>query len=1771
MIENKNKTIKYCILTILMLVILAISVILILPNFNISSIETMTQKAAQKLETDLDEIQTELVDIAFVNGSDGDIEVYKTHLTGIADVSGKVLFCVEHGQKFWPHRDETQPSISVDTAKIYGYLSSPTEKYWGRKHDECWPCRHDKERTYPYLICTNNHYNLVQNGSNYMPDAGYIVTYQDMEEVTEEKQAALWATGINFGKDSKSVNRDGTTDLEKYGGTEIYNEALHYKEFHDQITEDGKNYSEPDIKVEDRTDSNKITVKANNKEQTLTIGPLSIDYIYGAYDNVAFGGISDMYMVGYNSKGDVVKGRIEILKYVDPIGIAYEPKYFKPNQQDDSFVDYLEQVYPKGQSAGEETFQLMINNPNADLGKDAKEDEYVSSVKIHVEFKWMGVTSAKVCEMEGYYYDVNWRHPHKRHCCCNDPDCNGRCCYYCYGYSWLTATKIQDHIQLLTGERKLFSKEIELNTGMIPLNITMDLGGKVWEDVPAGKEYIADGKYGNNDKVIPNVKVTLYTEDGDIATLLSNASEEKISDEEIMSRVNPTYTDKNGDYLFKGLDPLKKYYVTFEYNGQIYLPTDYNLNISDYNTDAWKITSKGTETPSDRKGYDENFAEICSSPVNYPVPDQDKVLNSSSLTKKGGKYYNEAFSQYELMGFELNKDGNYELGVRLIDSFYTIDEDRRSETYGEIIETNELQSGEISDAIRKFILENKKSPTYKDMLNIYNYIAGNNDTLWRKLQFIEDCKIQSYTQAQGEEHDLYPVYDNIVINRTIDMKYNTAEEARNQFENKDTSTELIDGLFYNPIYPGQFFVNQGLWRRQEADLALRKDIAYAATRINGKTEVYTYDKRSQMTDEEREELARLRAIYEKDRTNLDNYQAYVKYAEKIEGKYYWEIQLRMRDYNNYYASAYTREIYPADYSYRSSATNKSGKDLELYVTYKITVRNSSTSIVSEIKEIVDYYDKDYTYMNNLSWIMYKKNSNGDNSEISLSEDEYFNAIDKLSLKDLQDNNKAKSINSSYSDKENSNGTYTGTSRYGSVSQQDMEEEYNSVYIRGLDSKKLASGEEAYVYLTFKVNENSQGIILDDGTHDNDETLKQNYAEINGYTTYYKDGTELPNGIIIKGEGKPAGLIDIDSNPGNLCLEDLKEDRYEKNFEDDTDRAKSIKVTILDNGRSINGTVWEDKRTQTVSNSVIGDGVRNLDKDGKELEIGINGITVELVEKLENGNEYLWQTTTTKTVTLKDADGNEIKKDGYYEFKTDENNNVYIIPGNYFIRFHYGNTDATVLTNNNGGSNMVSYNGQDFKSTVYQKNMNVIDDKKDEIKDNPTQDTNKENYEKETYYDIKASDAFGSNLSDAKDLWKNEKRTINWEEITLSGRQEVNSYSNNNGNGVTNHLAEVLASPYASTINSELIKELRENTNMTAETGIIVLEGEYNRTKTDGYNNNSNGSEIYLYGNDLNGKYTLNNVDFGLTERPKAQLELSKKVTNVKVTLANGNTLFDATKSATDINWAANKAYNLISKMSGNKYQEYYGQGNRYAYRTEVDTLVASKYDASHNNGLIKLDMDNELMHRATIRITYALTVTNAGETSYTGQDFYYKGTGTSEVVTTTANVVLDYVANNLQFRAEDNTDGGWTTVNDVVNTEGLNDSLSDATKKYNTIIDTKKLAIPLKPGETTTPVSLVLTQSMTAQNTADDRTYNNIAEITTISNSVGRRMAYSIQGNQDPTAEEPTEVDSVKSEEVIVIPPTGIGEIVTYIALAIGVLVILTTGIIFIKKKVLKK
>ena len=338
--------------------------------------------------------------------------------------------------------------------------------------------------------------------------------------------------------------------------------------------------------------------------------------------------------------------------------------------------------------------------------------------------------------------------------------------------------------------------------------------------------------------------------------------------------------------------------------------------------------------------------------------------------------------------------------------------------------------------------------------------------------------------------------------------------------------------------------------------------------------------------------------------------------------------------------------------------------------------------------------------------------------------------------------------------------------------------------------------------------------------------------------------------------------------------------------------------------------------------------------------------------------------------------------------------------------------------------------------------------------------------------------------------------------------------------------------------------------MLAETGIITAEFEYNQPVED---------------SEYTRDYVFDNVDFGLEERPKAQLELDKSVANVEVTLANGTILFDINGAANNALWQDHQEYSIDEEKDEN--------GIYSASREDIQNIVRRT-----DKGLIQLTMDQELMHGATIQVTYNVKVTNVGEIDYASQNFYYIGTPTNgeSAVTTTAEQVVDYVANNLQFDSNNttNTENGWTVITaDTLINEGLVDSSLAATDnnklaQFNTIIQTEILAEDLVPGQETSS-TLVLSQLITAQNSDDDLTYENIVEIVKTSNAVGRRMEYSIVGNQDPT-EDPAEVDSSAAERIIILPPFGIGDVVVYGMIALVIGAVLVVGIVLIRRKVLK-
>lgn len=178
-----------------------------------------------------------------------------------------------------------------------------------------------------------------------------------------------------------------------------------------------------------------------------------------------------------------------------------------------------------------------------------------------------------------------------------------------------------------------------------------------------------------------------------------------------------------------------------------------------------------------------------------------------------------------------------------------------------------------------------------------------------------------------------------------------------------------------------------------------------------------------------------------------------------------------------------------------------------------------------------------------------------------------------------------------------------------------------------------------------------------------------------------------------------GCIDIDSAPDNIT---------EHKTEDDSDDARGLNIQVNMAERTINGYVFEDKKSNNPGTYNTGNG------EYENGETKVNDVIVQLIEiqEIEINNakiklEYIWQETVSGQSTVKyiTTDGkviatyeNGVTEQGEYKFTG-------FIPGKYIVRFIYGDGtyyDKTINgsdTSNNSKVNILKYNGQDYKSTV----------------------------------------------------------------------------------------------------------------------------------------------------------------------------------------------------------------------------------------------------------------------------------------------------------------------------------------------------------------------------------------------------------------------------------------------------------------------------------------
>ena len=1405
---------------------------------------------------------------------------------------------------------------------------------------------------------------------------------------------------------------------------------------------------------------------------------------------------------------------------------------------------------------------------------------------------------------------------------------------------------------------------------LIGTDCTVEIGGKVWVDKGATKEDKLNGRlnYGNADTYdfrYAGMQVELHLGDRN------------------GSIVYTTTTDENGSYHFDKLDALEKYTVVFTYNGQLYQQTYYKDDLSGGFSNAHEV---------DRAGLNDRFDNIDSYPANY------------------------------------NRDGSWRIA-------YGPDVKLRDNN-GNYISNGTDSNGKnvaltYQDAWNQFVNFARDNKSYEGAYNslrnwLNNRGVGSTDVNG-VIQFIQDCMIIADTRT-------YPVYEQFVIENIDDP-------------GSQPATETAVGQTWNSLYitssDQSRNVDFGIGEREIVDIGLTKDVFKVTARINGKTQTYKYDRK----DSDGEETG----------VSLDE-----------DGN--WSVEVRQSDvlYNGGYT--YNREIRRSEYLYdgtvySADAGGTSAKDLRIFVTYKITIRNLSEALDVALNEVVDYFDaSEYVFDGKLNGTVYTPNEYSDfedstiTSYVGTRTGEYLAPL-VVSTESVCGNGRAdRNIGHGF-DTDNTNGD-SKSPLY--LSGEATSDGLTPIKMPTTDSNGNTTtsdllthgGGMTYIYLTFEVkkatdeNGMTNRIKMDVDVSNQTVTYKgpgkQNIAEINSYSTYYPAGATVPNTLDANNNtqdsdvgGHKAGIIDTNSTPGNLTSQDLSSttanetdgrliitnDELTNRAENDEDQAPNIRLVFpTDNGeggskeRTALGYVFEDERNVASNLASVGNG-RYATEDG---DVKVNGVTVQLVELVqnvdedgipirdENGNyeylgEYIWSARQwtggqwlnvnssadsdslryysgqggTVSPIISGPTGTAVEISGY-TFNSEDSAGQYAFKGmpagDLIIRFIYGDTTQTVLTTTDGegsdvanfltnaglsidkdshdgfistsGLNAKSYNGQDYKSTVYQTDIDqgavgsynniygfgydangLNESLYDTQNYNYTEDAQVErgeagqpisNYVNTTdgkdkainyYYNIGESQV-QSGVSDAKDVLNTRLAANDYsrgianidgetEQTIVNGRAEVLV------SGLKLGSTETLETGAAQSVEKQvqMLKELMDNTYIVAQSGVINTEIEHNKEITENQGDDNNDTIGYI----------LDDIDLGLTERPVAQLKMNKEVSNVRITLQDGTILFDTDRPVTNMSYAEHPGHEIVYDVVGGS-----------AYRLKEVLIAQEQTDMPE---LITTYMDEELMYGARVEVDYEFTVTNVGEVDYKDNKFYYTGVSSDpdnvdNISTTAANTVVDYVSNNIQFLPTNENNVTWSirTVADLTTnpadeqydysvednyignqTELLNNKFYDTLNTYTTIVTNKSMGdVQLYPEEaeiegvvSSSSTTMRLSTTLVPDSGEETMVYNNLAEIVQVSNSQGRRLKYSVTGNQPMANQEsgpdvpedpdngvytkidivtPTEIDSDSSQELLILPPTGANRNYTlWIIVGVVALLIVAGGVFFIIRYFKKK
>ena len=714
--------------------------------------------------------------------------------------------------------------------------------------------------------------------------------------------------------------------------------------------------------------------------------------------------------------------------------------------------------------------------------------------------------------------------------------------------------------------------------------------------------------------------------------------------------------------------------------------------------------------------------------------------------------------------------------------------------------------------------------------------------------------------------------------------------------------------------------------------------------------------------------------------------------------------------------------------------------------------------------------------------------------------------------------------------------------------------FKAAYTSQLKGKKVEpQGTSDVIKLRLKVNSDVVKDLI------KKDTLFKNVAEIYKYSTYYGSETQCAEFETAskKGmSGRQSAGVDVDSAPGNAEIKVSNNSIDFSTFEDDTDIAPTFMLVKDDKYKQISGIVFEDEQTSesAKNNERLGDGQRfytEEKKDKDKNEKGIKNVKVELLKVNDDGTTelaYLYsiksgQAEKSPAVTYTD-------ENGHYQFGSDSDEGCVV--DNYIVKYTYGD-DTTELANGattvDNGETVI--NARNYKSTVITDNTikNVMTKNYDNKQDSIDQ--------KDLQWHLTKADNTSIAVDDLDNLqWYFKKGDNSLVKVNVNSDETANGYDKD---------ARLQ-------IQSLINKNYNDPVNVSAYSLPFKVQIEYTGSQESKVDNNGGNFE-----------HNWSKFNFGIIERARENIIVDKTVSNLKITLANGQILTEGDPYAINMDYV---------RALGSK---------------EVVNSREAFSKAVKSQRQLFMEMDSELIQGSTLEILYKITVTNASEKDYEydskdngNEKYYYYGESASDLIKQSVEYIADYVDPELICEAGEGTqNANWVQIKaeKLYNEGNISELvLKGDEDKYRvkglekdnyTVLVTNafnNLSAGESHSETLYASKLLATQ-------AKDHVYENHTEIIQLNGKIARTIDSTNKGTQvakkyipgdympslKVRAEQETELTRLHEQDddaitVTITPPTGLeNNTIIYISAGVVALIILAGGVFLIKRKAVNK